>query len=85
MGKGIGRFLKKNKPEPIQPFAITVIVNPATGHIGWMPVAFGNIPYPLMYKALESCRDALKLAEANQQAREQGIAEAKKMDQKEKL
>jgi hypothetical protein len=58
----------KKKMEPIPPFAITILVDPATANYRWSVTVFGSVPFPLIYEVLEKCRDDFKLREAAIQA-----------------
>ena len=60
-------FKKKEKAQPFLPFAITVMADPMNKKVGWRMVNFGPVPYPLIYQALDKCRNDFVLQEAANQ------------------
>ena len=76
MKRRLANMLGKKETVRATPFALTLLVDPATGKANWNMVNLGPVPYQFIYTALDSCRDAFKLDEARARAQ----ADAKKMD-----
>jgi hypothetical protein len=68
---GLKQLLGNKKPEPLPPFAITILVDQATGNYRWSMTVFNPVPYPLIEKILEKCRDDFKLQEAVTKAQQE--------------
>jgi len=77
---------KKEKMITPAPFALTVLMDPSAGKIGWNLVSLGPVPYPLIYEVLDKCKaqfiidEASALAQAQISARsqeDQGIEQLK--------
>jgi hypothetical protein len=59
---------EKTRKVPLAPFTLTILADPATGQVRWGLINLSPVPYPLIYQALELCRDNFKLQEANARA-----------------
>ena len=77
MKRRLAKMLGKKETVRATPFALTLLVDPATSQANWNMVNFGPIPYPLIYMALDSCRDAFKVEEMNARAKAQAMQKTK--------
>jgi hypothetical protein len=85
MKRRLAKLLGKKETVRVTPFALTILVDPATGRANWNMVNLGPVPYQFIYGALDQCRDHFKVEEMNARARAQVKEEAQKMDAEEKL
>jgi hypothetical protein len=81
MAKGFRKMFQKKAP-PVQPFSITILVDPATGKANWNMVNLGPVPYQFIYGALDQCRDHFKVEEMSARARAQVKEEAQNTEEK---
>jgi hypothetical protein len=59
------------------PFTITILVDPNIGQLRWVLTCFNTVPYPIIFNALEMCRDDFKKQEMIHQAQLKAKEQAK--------